>query len=77
MELSSSDPGVGEHIFLCELLGHGRTNSIFNTWLWVKRYNGGCNCGRNATNAELLRTSKAGGVSAGHATERHFFLGGA
>ena len=73
MGLSSSD----EHLFLCEMLGHGTQYDQLNLpdlaldeatqrrlQMWKERY------------AEKLRASTTGGVSAGHATERHLFLGG-
>ena len=78
MGLSSSDPGVDEHLFLCELLGHGSQYDQHDLpdlalgevvsrrlAMWEGRY------------AEKLRASTAGGVTTGHATERHLFLGGA
>ena len=77
MRLSSSDAGVGEHLFLCGMLKHGTQHDQLNLpdmamgeaisrrlQLWEERY------------AEKLRASTAGGVSAGHATEQHFILGG-
>ena len=76
MRLSSSDAGVGEHLFLCGMLKHGTQDDQLNLpdlamgeaisrrlQLWEERH------------AEKLRASSDGGVSAGHATERHFFLG--
>ena len=42
----------------------------------MKQVHNGFNCGRERY-AEKLRSSTAGGVPAGNATERHLFLGGA
>ena len=77
MGLSSSDPGVDEHLFLCEMLGHGTQHDQLNLpdlvlcgavsrrlQLWEERH------------AEKFRACTAGGVSAGHATERRRVLGG-
>ena len=75
MTLSRSDLGVDEHLFLFEMHDHGTRYDQHNLLdlalgdtisrrlqLWEERY------------AEKLRASTAGGVSAGHASERHLFL---
>ena len=77
MGLSSSDPGVDEHLFLCELLGHGSKYDQLNLsdraldeavsrrlQLWEERH------------AEKLRASRLAVLLRVYAGERHLFLGG-
>ena len=52
-----------------------KTNSIFQTWPWAKQRHVTASV-MEERYAEKLRASTAGGVYAGHATERHLFLGG-
>ena len=59
MRLLSSDPGVDEHLFLCELLAHGTQHDPLNL--------------PDLALGEAI--PRRLGVSAGRATERHLFLG--
>ena len=67
MGLSSSDPGVDEHLLLCEMLGHGtQYDQLFRTWLWAKRCHDGFSCGKNALLRRCVRagqTSLSGRIS--------------
>ena len=74
---TNKDPEIVEHLFLYDLLGYATYHDQLSCpslavadaiarrlQLWEERY------------AEKLRAFTAGGVSAGHATECHLFLGG-
>ena len=56
IRLSPSDPGVDKHLFFVTCFA-SMTNSIFGTWLWVKQYDDGFNCGRNAMPKSCASTS--------------------
>merc|ERR1712194_563007 len=74
---TSSDPGIDEHLFLCEIIELATTYDQLNCYdlaalecvsgrlqLWEERY------------GEKLRSSTDGSGPSGHAEERQLFMGG-